>query len=109
MDSVETEDGTGDDMVAKGLDFDGVFLSILEIDELGLGWNWKLNNFGLVNGASRTEIGAWIDVREDFTATSMAASLRAQAREREEQGCSEVQVFEGNLLCKVYLVIQLDI
>jgi len=57
MDSVETEDGTGDDM-AKGLDFDGVFLSILEIDELGLGWNWKLNNFGFVNGASRTEIGA---------------------------------------------------
>jgi hypothetical protein len=39
----------------------------------------------------------------------MAASLRAQAREREEQGCSEVQVFEGNLLCKLYLVIQLDI
>jgi hypothetical protein len=39
MDSVETEDGTGDDMVAKGLDFDGVLLSILEIDELGLGWN----------------------------------------------------------------------
>jgi hypothetical protein len=39
MDSVETEDGTGDDMVGKSLEFDGVFLSILEIDELGLGWN----------------------------------------------------------------------